>query len=75
MVKKSGPKDVDEASRGSNPTGVSGGNPGRSLPQKPVAGPAGSGLPIAMKRALAKKSPGGTATGYAGSLKERKIGG
>jgi hypothetical protein len=69
MVHKSGPKDVMEASRGSNPTGVSGGNPGRSLPQKPIAGPEHPGQPIAMKRALTKKPIRGTATGAAGTLR------
>lgn len=66
---KSGPKDVMQASRGSNPTGVSGGNPGRSLPQHPIAGPTHPGQPIAMKKALAKKTMRGTATGAAGTLR------
>jgi hypothetical protein len=70
MVKKSGPKDVDEASRGSSPVGNSGGGPGHSFAQKAIPGPEHTGLPISMKRALAKKSQrGGDATGYAGSLK------
>jgi hypothetical protein len=66
---KSGPKDVNEASRGSSPTGVSGGGPGASRPQKPIPGPTSPGQPSAMKKALAKKSARGTATGAAGTLR------
>lgn len=69
MVHKSGPKDVMEAARGSNPAGNSGGNPGRSLAQKPIPGPEHPGQPIARKRALAKKPIRGTATGAAGTLR------
>lgn len=66
---KSGPKDVNEASRGSSPTGVSGGGPGVSRPQRPIPGPTSPGQPSAMKKALAKKSQRGTATGAAGTLR------
>jgi hypothetical protein len=41
--------------KGSNPTGVAGGDTS-STPAKPFAPPAGKGQPIAMKKALAKKS-------------------
>jgi hypothetical protein len=40
---------------GKSPTGVVPGNPGKSLPQKPLEAPAGKGLPTSMKKALAKK--------------------
>lgn len=62
---KPGMSSVDEASRGSNPAGNSGGTPGRSMPQKPIPGPSSPGMPIAMKKALAKKPPsdGGRGTG------------
>jgi hypothetical protein len=66
---KSGPKDVDEASRGTNTANTSGGGPGRSFPQRAVAGPAGSGQPSAMKKALTKKPMRAGTTGYAGNLK------
>jgi len=69
MVKKSGPKDVDEASRGSSPSGGVPGGPGRSFEQKPFAGPAGHGQPASMKKALAKKASRTGTTGYAGNLK------
>lgn len=66
---KSGPKDVQASAKGSNPTGVSGGNPGRSIPQKPIAGPEHPGQPVSMRRALSKKPVRGTATGAAGTLR------
>lgn len=66
---KSGPRDVQASARGSNPTGVSGGTPGRSVVQQPLAGPTNPGQPTAMKRALAKKPIRGTATGAAGTLR------
>lgn len=53
---KPGPTSVDECSRGSNPAANSGGNPGKSLPQKPIPGPEHAGPPPAMRKALAKKS-------------------
>lgn len=66
---KSGPKNVNQSSKGSSPTRVVAGGPGHSFVQSPMPGPTRTGGPIAMKRALAKKSPRGNATGYAGSLK------
>ena len=39
---------------GASPTGVVPGNAKKSLPAKPFAQPAGSGLPKAMKKALGK---------------------
>lgn len=66
---KSGPRDVQASAKGSNPTGTSGGNPGRSLVQHPMPGPTSPGQPIAMKRALTKKPIRGTATGAAGTLR------
>ena len=65
---KSGPKDVDQASRGSSTAYNTGGGPGHSFAQGRIPGSASPGQPIAMKKALAKKSRGG-ATGYAGNLK------
>jgi hypothetical protein len=65
---KSGPKDVNPSSRGSSPTNGVPGGPGHSFAQRPFAGPASPGQPVAMKRALTKKPRGGT-TGYAGNLK------
>lgn len=57
---------VNPSSRG---TGFAG-NPGKSLPQKPIPGPSSPGQPIAMKKALAKKRvPGGDATGAAGLVR------
>ena len=69
MAGKSGPKDVDQASRGSNTANNSAGGPGRTFPQRPIPGPASPGQPTAMKRALAKKGQRSGTTGYAGSLK------
>lgn len=67
---KPGMKSVDEASRGSNPSNTSGGHPGGSRPQQPIPGPTSTGGPIAMKKALAKKSlKGGDATGAAGMVR------
>lgn len=68
-VHKSGPRDVNPSSRGSSPSHTVAGGPGRSFAQSPIAGPEHAGQPIAMKRALAKKSMKGAATGYAGNLK------
>jgi hypothetical protein len=69
MARKSGPKDVDEASRGSSTAFNTGGGPGRSFAQGKIPGPASPGQPIAMKKALARKSSRGTATGAAGTLR------
>lgn len=67
---KPGMKSVDEASRGSNPSNTSGGHPGKSQPQQPIPGPTSTGGPIAMKRALAKKTlKGGNVTGQAGVVR------
>ena len=66
---KSGPRDVAASAKGESPSGGVPGGPGRSFAQKPFAGPEGHGLPASMKKALAKKSTKGAATGYAGSLK------
>jgi hypothetical protein len=52
---KSGPKNVDQASKGSNPVNNSGGNPGKSMPQKPIPGPTKTGGPVSLKKALARK--------------------
>ncbi len=56
MASKPGPSSVDPASKGSSPAGNSGGNPGKSSPQKAIPGSGHSGPPIAMRKALAKKS-------------------
>lgn len=66
---KSGPKDVNPSSKGSSPTHVVAGGPGHSFAQQPMPGPTSPGQPIAMKKALAKKSPRGNATGAAGTLR------
>ncbi len=66
---KSGPKNVNPSSRGSSPTHVVAGGPGHSFAQQPIAGPTSPGQPSAMKKALTKKSPHGTATGQAGTLR------
>lgn len=66
---KSGPKNVNQSSRGSSPTHVVAGGPGHTFAQSAMPGPTRTGQPAAMKKALAKKSPRGNATGYAGSLK------
>jgi hypothetical protein len=67
---KPGPSSVDEASKGSNPSGGSGGSPGKSMPQKPIPGSGHGGLPPSIKKALAKKTlKGGDATGAAGLVR------
>jgi hypothetical protein len=69
MMAKSGPKDVNQSSRGTSPShGVPGG-PGRSFAQQPFVGPSSPGQPVAMRRALAKKPKREGTTGYAGNLK------
>ena len=68
-MSKIGPKNVNPSSKGSSPShGVAGG-PGHSFAQQPIAGPASPGQPIAMKKALAKKSPKGMATGFPGKTR------
>ena len=66
---KSGPKDVNPSSKGSSPSHNVAGGPGHSFAQQPIAGPASPGQPIAMRKALAKKSPRGAATGFAGTVR------
>jgi hypothetical protein len=66
---KSGPKDVNPSSKGSSPTHVVAGGPGHSFAQQPIAGPTSPGQPISMRKALAKKSPRGAATGFAGNVR------
>jgi hypothetical protein len=67
---KTGPQDVNPASVGTNPVNTSGGFPGGSRPQSPIPGPNSPGQPIAMKKALAKKTvKGGDATGFAGLVR------
>jgi hypothetical protein len=51
---KIGPTSVDPASKGSNPANNSGGNPGKSMPQKPIPGPTSPGWPIALKKAVSR---------------------
>jgi hypothetical protein len=63
---KSGPKDVNPSSKGSSPSHNVAGGPGHSFAQSPIPGPSSPGQPIAMKKALAKKSPKGPMTGFAG---------
>lgn len=52
---KPGPKSVNPSSKGTSPSGVVAGNPGKSLPAKPLAGPSSPGMPISMKKALRRK--------------------
>jgi hypothetical protein len=53
---KIGPKSVGKSAKGTSPTGMVAGGPGKSFAQKPLAGPTGSGQPIAMRKALARKA-------------------
>lgn len=69
---KSGPKNVNPSSKGSSPTHTPAGGPGGTFAQMPVQKPVGGGPPVALKRALTKKAPRGTATGYAGSLRSNR---
>lgn len=63
---KPGSSSVNPSSKG---TGFAG-NPGKSLPQKPIPGPTSPGQPPSMKKALAKKTlKGGDATGAAGLVR------
>jgi hypothetical protein len=66
---KPGPSSVDPASKGSNPAANSGGCGGMSYPQKPIPGPASSGQPIAMRKALAKKSRPSKGTSFPGLVR------
>jgi len=66
---KPGPSSVDPASRGSNPAYNSGGMPGYSCPQKPIPGPASTGGPISMRKALAKKSTPSKGTSFPGLVR------
>jgi hypothetical protein len=68
-MSKIGPKNVNPSSKGSSPTNVVAGGPGASFAQRPIAGPASPGQPSAMKKALAKKSPKGMATGFPGKVR------
>jgi hypothetical protein len=52
---KIGPRDVVPV-RGGNTVNNTGGNAGKSMPQKPIPGPVTTGGPVSLKRALAKKS-------------------
>lgn len=59
---------VNPSSKGSSPSGVVAGGPGRSLAA--IAMPkGGSGQPVSMRKALSKKAPRGAATGFAGSVR------
>lgn len=49
--------------------GAMAGGSGKSPRQKPYQGPAGSGPPASLKKALSKKAPHGTATGFAGTAR------
>ena len=67
---KPGASSVMPSAKGSNPAANSGGNPGRSMPQRPIPGPEHTGQPPAMKKALARKSvPGGDVTGFPGLVR------
>lgn len=66
---KSGPKDVNPSSRGTSPSHNVAGGPGHSFAQEPYPGPVSPGQPIAMKKALAKKSARGTMTGFPGKVR------
>lgn len=63
---KIGPKSVNPSSKGSSPAHNVAGGPGHSFAQQPYPGPTSPGQPIAMKKALAKKSAHGTMTGFPG---------
>jgi hypothetical protein len=52
---KPGPNSVDKASKGSDPSGNSPGNPGKSMPAKAIPGPASTGGPMSLKKALKRK--------------------
>jgi len=67
--KKSSWDDVNESSKGHNVVNNSAGGPGRTFQQRPIPGPTSPGMPIAERRALARKPVHGTATGAAGTIK------
>lgn len=52
---KPGPNSVAKSPSG-NPANNSGGNPGKSMPQRPIPGSGKSGPPASMRKALAKKN-------------------
>lgn len=66
---KPGSRSVLPSSRGSSPAGNSGGGPGQSTPQRAIPGPASPGQPVAMKRALAKKSVPDRGTSFPGLVR------
>lgn len=67
---KPGSSSVLPSAKGSNPASNSGGNPGKSMPQKAIPGPTSTGGPISLKRALKKKDVRGSdATGAAGMVR------
>lgn len=67
---KIGSRSVMPSAKGSSPAGNSGGNPGKSMSQKAIPGPASSGGPASLKKALTKKHvPGGDVTGAAGMVR------
>lgn len=66
---KPGAKSVSPSARGSSPSGDVAGGPGKSTAQKAYQGPASSGAPSSMKKALSKKPPHGTITGAAGTVR------
>jgi hypothetical protein len=53
---KPGMPSVNPSSKGHNPAANSAGTPGRSYPADPIPGPSSPGQPIALKKALARKS-------------------
>jgi len=63
---RSGPKNVNRSSKGSSPSRTVAGGPGGTFAQQPIPGPKSPGPPPSMRKALAKKSAHGTATGFAG---------
>lgn len=66
---KPGPNSVMPSAKGSNPAHNSGGNPGRSEPQKPIPGPTDKGQPPAMRKALAKKPTRDRGTSFPGMVR------
>ncbi len=63
---KPGSSSVMPSAKGSNPVSNSGGNPGKSMPQKAIPGSGHSGPPPAMRKALAKKSNRDRGTSFPG---------
>lgn len=66
---KVGTKSVNPASKGSSPARGPSGAAGGAFPRQPFPPPAGSGQPIAMRKALKKKTPHGSMTGFPGSMR------